>query len=220
VVRIFARVLGGLAVLTLAAALGLGAWGLRAGYRVYVVHTGSMEPTLRPGDAVLDFGAPTKVEPGNLITFRASGPDAVVTHRVVSYADGVVQTRGDANASIDPWALPMHNVVGSVALVLPRAGYVLVYLRSAQGLGSLATALLALALLWQVFFPPRPLHGQHQRLVAHRDDVVGQRPRRNGSRDGDAEVVATALWDWRTHKWDRQTYPPTRGHGTLPTVRT
>lgn len=172
--RTLARVLGGFAVLALVAALGLGAWGLHAGYRVYVVHTGSMSPTLRPGDAVLDVGAPSTVAPGNLITFRASGPDAVVTHRVVSYVDGIVQTRGDANESVDPWALPIRNVVGSVAVVLPRAGYVVVYLRSPLGLASLATGLLALALLWRFFFPSSTAEG----------DVVSARHLRMGDAGG------------------------------------
>ncbi len=139
-------------LVVLAATTGGLAW--HQGYRLYVVHTGSMAPALRPGDAVLDAPAPTSVHPGEVVTFTVhSGPDSVVTHRVASYSDGIVHTKGDANRTADPWTLHLSQVVGTVAAFLPRGGYVLVYLKQPQGLGSILTVTLGLALLWQVFFP-------------------------------------------------------------------
>lgn len=143
----------------LAAALCLGAVGLawQQGYRLYVVHTGSMEPTLRPGDAVLDRPVAEPVVPGQVVTFAVpSGPDQVVTHRVASVADGRIHTRGDANATPDAWSLTVSQLRGTMAARLPHAGYVLVYLRQPTGLASLATTILGLALLWRVFFPVEP----------------------------------------------------------------
>jgi signal peptidase len=142
-------------ILVLGAAAAALAW--QQGYRLYIVHTGSMEPTLRPGDAVLDAPAPATVRPGEVVTFRAgSGPGSVVTHRVSSVSEGLVHTQGDANRSVDPWSLRSSDLLGATVAVLPRAGYVLYYLQQPSGLASLATAALAVTLLWGLFFPPDP----------------------------------------------------------------
>ncbi len=141
-------------LLVLGAATSALAW--QQGYRLYIVHTGSMAPTLRPGDAVLDAPAPATVRPGQVITFRAgSGPESVVTHRVSWVSEeGLVHTQGDANRSVDAWALPDSDLLGTTVAVLPRAGYVLYFLQQPSGLASIATSALALTLLWGLFFPP------------------------------------------------------------------
>jgi len=142
-------------VIVATAAVLITAW--HQGYRVYVVHTGSMAPTLNPGDAVLDRPAPHTVRPGEIVTFAVhSGPDSVVTHRVASYDGTVVKTKGDANRSVDPWSLHLSQVVGSALTRLPLAGYVLVYLQHPQGIASVLTVTLGLILLWQLFFPAAP----------------------------------------------------------------
>lgn len=135
-----------------AAATAVLAWN--AGYRIYVVHTGSMMPTLNPGDAVLDRPAPTTVHAGQVVTFTVhSGPDTVVTHRVASVSAGLIHTKGDANRSVDPWTLHLSQVVGRKVLTLPFGGYLLVYLQHPQGIASVLTATVALIMLWQLFFP-------------------------------------------------------------------
>ena len=153
--KIIKRAMVTFALLIVAAAATVAGIGWHQGYRLYILHTGSMSPTLRPGDAVLDAPAAGAVHPGEVVTFRyPSGPDSVVTHRVVSYADGIVQTKGDANRTVDPWTLHLSQIVGRAAAFLPRAGYLLVYLKQPQGLASIATVALGAALLWQMFFPP------------------------------------------------------------------
>ena len=83
--------LAGLAIVVSTAVLGL-AW--HQGYRVWVVHTGSMIPTLRPGEALVDqpfHGWPHR---GEIITFRYEyGPDQVVTHRVYRASGGTIRTK-------------------------------------------------------------------------------------------------------------------------------
>ncbi len=125
------------------------------GYRVYVVHTGSMTPTLRPGDAVLDGPAPASVTVGEVITFGVrSAPDSVVTHRVNAIDSDGIKTKGDANPAADLWTVNLSDVVGTKMATLPYAGYVLVYLQHPKGIASVVTTALALILLWQLFFPP------------------------------------------------------------------
>lgn len=136
------------------------------GYRIYVVHTGSMVPALNPGDAILDRPAPSNVHPGEVVTFSVnSGPDKVVTHRVASIADDTIKTKGDANPTPDPWTLHMSQVVGTALTALPYMGYVLVYLKQPQGTASVATAFIGLALLWQLFFPAAPRHQRRHGLA-------------------------------------------------------
>jgi signal peptidase len=144
-----------LAALVVVGAVTSAALAWNAGYRIYVVHTGSMTPALRPGDAVLDRPAPSAVHPGEVVTFTVhSGPDRVVTHRVASVGQGEIHTKGDANRTPDPWTLELSQVVGSKLLTLPYGGYVVVYLQHPQGIASVLTALIAMILLWYLFFPP------------------------------------------------------------------
>lgn len=147
------RLTGLAVVLAIAAMGGLGlAW--QHGYRLYIVHTGSMEPGLHPGDAVLDAPVAGPTRPGQVVTFAvASGPDTVVTHRVVSVDGGLIHTQGDANRSPDSWVLHRDQLRGLPVATLPRGGYALVYLQQPAGLGSILTATVGLALLWRVFFP-------------------------------------------------------------------
>lgn len=136
-------------------ALGLtGAGFWHAGYRVYIVHTGSMVPTYKPGDVVIDKPLRTAPAAGQVITFRhdASTPD-VVTHRVVDVTSaGLIHTKGDANATADVWNIKPTMVRGEVVRGVPRLGYLLVFLRQPAGLGALACALFSICLLWSVFF--------------------------------------------------------------------
>lgn len=160
------RILLCLCALAIAGAAGVGGLAWHAGYRIYIVHTGSMMPTLNPGDAVLDRPAPASVHSGEVITFAVhSGPDSVVTHRVASVDGATVKTKGDANRTVDPWTLHVSQVVGSQLVALPHMGYLLVYLQHPQGIGSVLTSVAALVLLWQLFFPatsPSARRGRHK----------------------------------------------------------
>jgi signal peptidase I len=164
-------------VIVLSMAAAAAALGWSHGFRLYIVHTGSMVPALRPGDAVLDAPAPASVHPGEVVTFTVhSGPDSVVTHRVASYSGGIIHTKGDANLTVDPWTLHLSQVVGTETAILPHVGYVLVYLKQPQGLASVITVMLGLIMLWQLFFPleptPRPSTGSGEA----RDAVHDRKP--------------------------------------------
>lgn len=127
---------------------GLLAW--RAGLSAYVVRTGSMTPTLRPGDVVVD-APPTTPRPGQVVTFRLVGGQ-VITHRVAASGPDGIHTKGDANRTTDPWRLRTADLLGHVSAVVPRAGYALVYLRQPAGAASLVTCVWALLLAWRLFF--------------------------------------------------------------------
>lgn len=112
-------------------------------YRVFVVHTGSMSPTIPSRSAVVVHEGSYRV--GQTITFRVHG--TVVTHRLIAIdVDGRLHTKGDANRSPDPWTVGRADVVGGVVLAPHFAGFALVYARTLPGALSLVLAVLA---LWQ-----------------------------------------------------------------------
>jgi len=103
-------------------------------YRVYVVRTGSMIPTIPPKSAVIVEKGVYRV--GHVISFES--PNGVVTHRLVKrQAGGTLVTKGDANRTVDPGSLPPSQVIGGVVGAPRMLGYWLMYFRNPAGLASL-----------------------------------------------------------------------------------
>ncbi len=159
------------AVLTL---VGLGAFTVAAvawsqGYRVYIIHTGSMLPDLRPGSVVVDRPLSGAVRVGEIISYRfRAGPDGVLTHRVYSDRAGVIVTKGDANSTPDPWTTRRGAVVGTPDAVVPRLGYLLEYLKQPAGVASVVTLVATVGLLWTLLLGPPAVAAPPRRVPAHR----------------------------------------------------
>ena len=155
--RVVRRIRLAAMVMVLGAIAALGAHLWAAGYRLYIVHTGSMTPTLVPGDVVVDRPARGDYRVGNVITFRHSVRTTdVVTHRITAITPtGLVHTKGDANATADVWSIRPDQVEGVVSTRAPLAGYVIVFLRQPTGLAAAFTSTVALLLLWGLFFPSK-----------------------------------------------------------------
>jgi len=116
-------------------------------YRAYVVHTGSMSPTIPPESAVVVREGEYRV--GDVVSFTVHG--AVVTHRLIAiHSDGTIETKGDANRSADPWHVPVAGIVGRVVAAPHRAGYLLTYVKTPAGCASIVVALLCLWQIWAV----------------------------------------------------------------------
>lgn len=109
-------------------------------YRVFIVHTGSMSPTIPSMSVVIDK---PEYHLGQPITFRHNG--AVITHRLVAEdADGLV-TKGDANATVDPFKTKPSDVVGGVVLAPRYIGYWILYF---QNMRNLAALVLCAVCIW------------------------------------------------------------------------
>ena len=155
--RIRRRMVWGLLLLVFLGLVGTAAGFYLAGYRAYVVRTGSMVPTLDPGDLIIDRPFDGQPEVGEMITFQSNGGQSeVITHRVVAVDRSGTNTKGDANRSSDAWTLPNQAIHGVVTARIPKFGYVVVFLQQTTGLLSIATCLITLVLLWQLFFPSSP----------------------------------------------------------------
>jgi signal peptidase len=112
-----------LAVAVLVSALGVFGWELSGG-RLMTMTTPSMCPTVCVGSLVAIRPQTGPVHPGELVAFHPPGQSATFTHRVVKVEDnGSFTTKGDAEASPDPWVVPPHDVVGQVAFTVFGLGW-------------------------------------------------------------------------------------------------
>lgn len=119
------------------------------GYRALTIRSGSMTPTIRVGDVVVDTSvSPLSVKPGQIVTFRDPAlRQQLVTHRVVTMrrvgrsVDFV--TRGDANLVTEHWSVPVTGHLGRKVFQIPKLGRVVAAL-SAKAVRMAALALSAL----------------------------------------------------------------------------
>jgi signal peptidase len=118
-------------------------------YPMTIVQGNSMYPTLQNGDLVVFRVAPQQViANGTIIIFVQSGTGIsaldsllkpVLIHRIVNVTvqgDGEVnyQTKGDNNQERDPEVVASDRILGTPAVVVPKAGLIVMFFQSPQGL--------------------------------------------------------------------------------------
>ena len=126
-------------------------------YPIAIVDGNSMYPNLQNGDLVF-FAAPSgPIKNGTIIVFvqQRSGVPAfdsilqqVIIHRVIGTGlepNGVTyyETKGDNNLEPDPFVTDAPNVLGVPAVVIPFAGFPLIFAKSAYGMVTI-TAMVSL----------------------------------------------------------------------------
>jgi signal peptidase len=123
------------------------------------MYGGSMGSTAPVGSLAFIEDVPAgSLKLGDVIVFRppSNEPRELMMHRIVSIeeVDGqrVFSTKGDANESVDPWALRVTGEGGRLAFVVPYAGYLLWYFKTPTAWSfvvlPLAAYLSFLALRW------------------------------------------------------------------------
>lgn len=103
-----------------------------AGHPVLVIVGGSMEPAIHLGAvAILDRVDAGQIAVGDVVSFK-TGQQTTFTHRVTRIAqrdDGIyLETKGDANNTIDPVLIPSSSMLGRVSSSIPYAGYLLAWM--------------------------------------------------------------------------------------------
>lgn len=109
-----------------AAVLAVLLWTITGG-QLHTMETPSMCPAVCVGSLVADRPAGGQVHVGEIITFHPPGNSSeTYTHEVVQVlANGLIETKGFANQSRDPWLLTPSDVVGRVAFTLWGVGWLL-----------------------------------------------------------------------------------------------
>lgn len=127
-----------------------------AGFQVFAVLSGSMEPVYSPGDLLYVKSVDTdEIEEGTVITFMVN-ENTIATHRVVGIVPDETdpdlvryRTKGDANDAEDGTMVHPLNVIGTPVFSIPKLGYVANYIQQPPGMYvAIAGAALFLALMF------------------------------------------------------------------------
>lgn len=101
------------------------------GCRFYMIMSGSMEPTIQVGDAVITKET-NDLKTGDVVAFQ-NNSNATVVHRIIkTYTEGeskLYQTQGDNNNAPDKGLIKNENIKGKVLVKIPKAGQIILYLQ-------------------------------------------------------------------------------------------
>ena len=103
----------------------------RFDYGLVVIRSGSMEPTIKTGSAIL-IKSQNAYDVGDVITF-VNNKRNLVTHRIVKNDRNVYTTKGDNNNAEDIFTTPQSAVRGRVIFTLSYIGYLIAFLQSRLG---------------------------------------------------------------------------------------
>jgi signal peptidase len=112
---------------------------LAIGDHAYVLRTGSMAPTIDPGDVeVVQPIAAIHARIGDIVAFRdPQWRDRLVSHRVraIDRVGNRVNfiTQGDANTGREHWSVPAGGTIGRVIYRVPKLGYAVAWLGTREG---------------------------------------------------------------------------------------
>lgn len=104
-------------------------------WKMLVVQSGSMEPSIKTGSLIVIKKQDT-YSVGDIISFNAGGFDST-THRVVeTEVKGGKEfffTRGDANQAADRETVSVENISGKIVFILPNLGYLISFTKTQMG---------------------------------------------------------------------------------------
>ena len=113
------------------------------GYRLFVVQSGSMEPTIKTGSVVI-IGPQEEYNERDIVTFlpnpQASLKDinSTVTHRIAAVQDdegrATFKTKGDANQNEDRETITEKQILGKAYIDIPYLGYAVAFSKTQTGL--------------------------------------------------------------------------------------
>ena len=146
--KIVRRIVASVATCLIVVLVGSGILLWVSGWRMFIVHTGSMTPNIPSGDLVIDRPA-SSVRTGEVITF-AKAPGQYTTHRVAAITSHGIETRGDANPSNDFGYVTRPEIAGRVVAAIPYAGFVAAFLTHPTGVAGLILFMVSIWLAWDL----------------------------------------------------------------------
>jgi signal peptidase len=124
--RLIDRLLTVVIVVVGVLAVGIGILVFVANLHFQTVTSGSMRPTISPGDVAVTQVVPvSSLKVGDVIVFYPPGVTAEpVMHRIVSLENGLIKTRGDANNVDDSWQVTLKGTTAyRMVAVVPFIGW-------------------------------------------------------------------------------------------------
>ncbi len=158
----------------------LGAWiaivMVTTGWNPVVVTSGSMAPTIRPGDVLMVDAHPVDELLGQrtVITFASPRDGELITHRVFETLPENRQyiTKGDANLTPDTDRVSPEQVRGVGRLVVPLVGLPVVWMQEGNQVAVLATFVLSMASATIAFSSVRTRKRKRTRVDGSRASVM------------------------------------------------
>jgi signal peptidase I len=146
--RIVAKMVGAVVLAALLATAVFLLWPLATGQpsRVIIVSGHSMDPTFHTGDMIIVLPS-DHYERGQVTPYRVPkgepGAGGLVIHRIVggNATEGFVM-KGDNNPAPDIWTPKPSDIVGHQALLIPRIGLYMAWLRQPAVLAALVAGLI------------------------------------------------------------------------------
>lgn len=131
------------------------------GVEVFVVQSGSMEPSYHVGSVVyVKDTDPGMLKAGDVITYRLT-ENMRGTHRIIEIVeeDGsrAFRTKGDANDGADAGLVYPEDIVGKVIMTIPYLGYLINYIQQPPGsyvAVTVGAVILLLSILPDIIFQP------------------------------------------------------------------
>lgn len=124
-----------------------------AGYHIYTVISGSMEPAIPTGSLVYVKEIPPEeiLEDDVIAFYGGMNYSSIITHRVVANSEimGEFITKGDANEEKDMKPILYANYIGKVTLSVPGAGGIAQTFTSTAGKIA-AVSVIGLAVLLEI----------------------------------------------------------------------
>ncbi len=140
------------------------AFVLPTGWKALSVQTGSMEPSISPGDLVLVRNIPAaNYQTGDVITFvNPENKQQTITHRIVGINEGsrrVYVTKGDANDQPDR---PFNEtqVVGKTIFTVPFLGRLVDFMHTIPGL----ILVIYIPAIWMISIETKRLTAYYRRI--------------------------------------------------------
>jgi len=109
--------------------------GYLTGYKLLMVQSGSMEPTIMTGDVIL-IKKSSEYLVSDIITFE-DVQSRIVTHRIFSLSENSKNefiTKGDANRTEDNAIVVVSDILGKVVYTIPSLGYLIVFAKKPIGI--------------------------------------------------------------------------------------
>lgn len=124
------------------------------GYKPLIVLSGSMEPTILPGDIVVVREVPADtLQKGDIVSYMSG--KSVITHRImeISQADGKrnFYTKGDNNNVDDGVPVTDDMLQGKYLFRIPRIGHAAIFMQTPTGMLLFIAVPLILFILYDVF---------------------------------------------------------------------